>query len=41
MDQISRIHAFGMELVDPTKILKESEFKVFSGNIANGGKVMG
>ena len=32
---------FGMELVDLSDILKDSEFKVFSGNIANGGKVMG
>jgi aspartyl-tRNA synthetase len=32
---------FEMELVDLTDILKDSGFKVFSGNIANGGKVMG
>ena len=31
---------FGMELVDLSEILSESEFKVFSGAIANGGKVM-
>ncbi|MCM8535479.1 MAG: aspartate--tRNA ligase [Lentisphaeraceae bacterium] len=32
---------FGMELVDLSDILKDTDFKVFSGNIANGGKVMG
>ncbi|MCM8528379.1 MAG: aspartate--tRNA ligase [Lentisphaeraceae bacterium] len=32
---------FGMELVDLSEILSESEFKVFSGTIASGGKVMG
>ena len=31
---------FGMELVDLSDILSESEFKVFSGTIASGGKVM-
>ncbi len=32
---------FGFELVDLTDVLSESEFKVFSGNIANGGHVKG
>ena len=31
---------YGMELVDLSEILSESEFKVFSGTIASGGKVM-
>ena len=30
---------FGYELVDLTEVLRKSEFKVFSGNIANGGHV--
>ncbi|MTI70967.1 MAG: aspartate--tRNA ligase [Firmicutes bacterium] len=32
---------FGFELKDLTEIVKDSEFKVFSGNIANGGEVRG
>ena len=31
---------FGMELEDLSEILADSEFKVFSGTIASGGKVM-
>ncbi|WP_025640987.1 aspartate--tRNA ligase [Schnuerera ultunensis] len=32
---------FGFELVDITDIVKDSQFKVFSGTIANGGHVRG
>ncbi len=32
---------FGMELIDLTDLLKDSEFKVFSGNISDGGEVRG
>ncbi len=32
---------FGMELVDLSEVVKDSEFKVFSGTIANGGQVKG
>ena len=30
---------FGMELVDISELVKDSEFKVFSGTVANGGVV--
>ena len=32
---------FGFELIDLTDVLADSEFKVFSGNIASGGHVKG
>ncbi|NCU18277.1 aspartate--tRNA ligase [Pallidibacillus pasinlerensis] len=32
---------FGLELVDASEIVKESEFKVFASTVANGGQVKG
>ena len=32
---------FGLELKDISEAVKESEFKVFSGTIADGGQVKG
>ncbi|MCU9601881.1 aspartate--tRNA ligase [Pallidibacillus thermolactis] len=32
---------FGLELVDASEIVKDSEFKVFSSTVANGGQVKG